>query len=522
MASIGIMDLKSDILFEFFNLVAATDAPHALPWAEPGPLRYHLGWIRLAHVCRLWRTLLIDEMPSLWAQVVCNLPSHTHDTVLERAQTQPLSLALNIDDTFGDGSNHIPSDQRLPSEHTLRFHLRDFGVANVTRARNFRAGSFGYDWLPVFKGVHLPHLNRVDLHQERRYGDKTPVALLLPLDAPNLTSVKLHHIAATFTSTSIRGLTIHGTSMFCTREWSLLEVLRSLKQLEYLELEMRPSKMVDWNSQATSPIELASLKHIHVYGDEQANITALIELLETPSPLEEHTYYVHIEPEGWERFVRVLGPMLRQKAFNALFFADDDSQIVASTFVAVDKPEDYPGSAVQEVTLEVEHGSDNERVKAISAAMLAHIDGARIEQIIFGYKIPDEKVGNARNALRGFHAVTSFAALTHDTLKVLRASDDGHLFPNLSLLVATIEKRYDPDAERLWDLDSLRAWWDLLCTVLEDRIRAGVPIPRIRLASNASPITPTDALREVEVEGLVKVLSLVPEVEDTRKVFETT
>ncbi|KZV61300.1 hypothetical protein PENSPDRAFT_659012 [Peniophora sp. CONT] len=521
MAPIGILSLKSDILFEFFNLVAATDAPHALPWADPGPLRYHLGWVRLTHVCRLWRTVLVDEMPSIWARAVCYMAPHAHDAILARTLHQPLSLTLNESDIFGDASR-----QRLPSQHTLRDRLRDFGVANVTRARSFRAATFGWDWIPVLKGVHLPHLTHMELLQERPYGDATPAALLIPLDAPNLTSVKLNEFAATFTSTSIRSLTLHGNSMFCTREWSLLGVLGSLTQLEYLELEMQPPQVADWRSQATSPIELASLKTIRVYGTENADVAGLVELLEIASPLEEHIYYAHIKPEGWERFVRALGPILRQPTFNALHLIDDDQQIVASTSVAIDDLAQYPqpSTAVEEheVILEVEHGSDSERVRAISAALLAHIDRTGIEQIVLnllGYNIRDEKVHNARNALREFHAVTSFAALTHNALKVLRASEDGYIFPRLSLLVAIMENKEHRGG---WDVESLSAWWNLLCDVLEGRIHAGIPISRVRLVSNASPVIRTHALRQVEDEGLARVTHLVSEVEDTRKVFEST
>ncbi|KZV59133.1 hypothetical protein PENSPDRAFT_660128 [Peniophora sp. CONT] len=509
------MSLKNDILLELFNLVAETDSPYALPWADPGPLRYHLGWIRLTHVCRLWRTLLIDDMPSLWARVICHLPPHTHDTVLARAQNQPLSLTVSLDATFGDQSFYSPLNQRPPPKHPLRDCLRDFCLTNITRARSIDARSCRWNWIPDFRDLQLPHLTHIELYQAQPIGDATPVAYLLPLDAPKLVSVKLQHIAATFTSTSIRSLTLHGNAIFCAREWSLLHVLESLKQLSFLELEMRPPQAVDWRTRVTSLIELACLKHVHLYGSANANIAVLFELLEMPSLLEEHLYCVHFEPEGWEHFVGALGPVLHPPAFNALYIVDNKTEIVASTFVAVEKPELYPDNgAIQEVTLEVEHGEATEVAEAITAAMLAHVHRQRIEQIVFGPVISDEKVDDARKALRGFHAVTSFAALSFDTLKVLRASEDGPIFPRLSLLTVSDGRR--------WDVESLGAWWNLLCAVLEDRIHAGVPISRIRLASYASPIPPTDALREIEDEGLARVKQLVNEVEDTRTVFEST
>ncbi|VDB94310.1 unnamed protein product [Peniophora sp. CBMAI 1063] len=509
MASTGILSLKNDTLFELFALVAATDPPHALPWGDPGPLKYHIGWVRLSHVCRLWRKLLVDEMPSLWARIACRLP-RALDTVLSRAQDQPLILTTDI--TWG-------SSLRLPPKHDLHDRLYELCITHITRAGNLDAQNVSMDWVGPLSGKYLPLLKKIDAYHLRPWGDQTPTASLFPLDAPNLKSVRLRDIAVTFTSQSIRELTLNGREIFSHEQWSLIDVLGSLRtSLEFLELEMRPPKAINWRAQATAPFTLERLKHIHLYGSGNANLTELVTLLGVTVPLEDHNYYAHLEPEGWERFVYGFGPILRQPSFNALHLTDD-GRVFASTFVAIENPEHYPSSASQEASLEVEYAGDGARAKAITTGLLKHLEHPCIEQIIFATDAPDERLGDIRDALRPFEAVTSFAALSHHSLKVLRAGDDDHgpILPSLSLLVASMEEKYGDDK---WDAESLKAWWDMLCDILEDRVRAGLTAPRIRLCSNATPIAVTEALKGVDEEGLARLKELVPGLEDTRKIFE--
>ncbi|KZV64656.1 hypothetical protein PENSPDRAFT_757075 [Peniophora sp. CONT] len=80
--------LKPDILVIIFEIFAK-DTP-------PGD-RHPLGWIRLAHVNREWRALILD-LPVLWGRVLCSFRSQgAFRTILSRSRTAPLHIWIGDD-----------------------------------------------------------------------------------------------------------------------------------------------------------------------------------------------------------------------------------------------------------------------------------------------------------------------------------------------------------------------------------------------------------------------------------------
>ncbi|KAA1470100.1 hypothetical protein DENSPDRAFT_928624 [Dentipellis sp. KUC8613] len=84
--------LPPEILLQFFLCLRAVDIPSRRTRS--------LGWIRVTHVCHLWRTLAL-RTPMLWAEVIVTLRRGTIEHLLRRAAGVPLFVrgfyATNLD-----------------------------------------------------------------------------------------------------------------------------------------------------------------------------------------------------------------------------------------------------------------------------------------------------------------------------------------------------------------------------------------------------------------------------------------
>lgn len=493
-----ILTLSADILCDLVDLVVQADPPYIVSW---DPVAYHLGWLRLTHVCNVWRSLIVNDMPFLWSRNVCTLPP-AHRVMLERAKGLPLTLMLDAQELC-----EFPT-LRLPPQHPLHSRVREFALAHINRARAMQTYSFDSRLGARLTAVPLPELKSVIFHRERPCEDHSVLALL----APKLLSATLHDIAPTFTSTSIRHLALRGSSIFSALHWSLLDILRPLMCLEFLELEMNPICAVHWGSPATSPVSLPMLDHMHVHGNTNARLSSLVECLSISFPVAEHAYFAHIEPTGWESFIEGLGHILHHASFNALFLAYDGVQIAASVFAAADGAE-YSHCAPQS-TLEVVHGSDTNQMPAIAAAMLACCHRERIVQLVIGHDLMGGHEAEIRDALRNLRRVVCLVLLSPHALDILELNGGAPLFPNLTSLVITMETMYDFGTR--WMVESLQEWWDRVRQILQHRVDCGVPVALLRITSRETFGPWEKGLLEVDADGRVRAAKLVNTLMDTR------
>ncbi|KZV64516.1 hypothetical protein PENSPDRAFT_757227 [Peniophora sp. CONT] len=504
----SVMSLKEDILFELFTLIAATDVPHPLPWVNPGPLKYYLGWVRLTHVCRLWRAILVDEMPGVWAAAVCRLPS-AHSIMLARARNRPLTLNLNIS---------LNENLCLPSGHIHHERLYKFAIVNLAQADAFHAlyGIPDRNWVPVLEDQHLPLLKYLELKQKQSHGHDSRLAMLHSFDTPNLVWARLEDIAITFTSTTIRHLSVLGHVMFCTPEWSILDVLSRLPLLEWLSLDQKPPERADYSQYKGPAISLDRLETCRLYGNANANLAEFYSHLSlSPQVLSQmdELYFVHdtAEADGWENdFIATFGPSLNTPLFDSLI-ASDDGNVFVGTFPAMEKPELAPRQGRdRHVALELHHNGEGAALR-IGLAVLALVERAHIKHLAFGFPIPDVHTNLALEALREFSAITSFTAMRRDVLKLLTAQEDGHIaFPKLEILHAVMELPLDETM--------LQEWWDRLVQVLDERSSAGAPIRRLRLADDWRQVEWNEDLSVVDAVGMERAKLLVPDIVDERSV----
>ncbi|KZV69710.1 hypothetical protein PENSPDRAFT_686104 [Peniophora sp. CONT] len=138
---------------------------------EPEGCVYSLGWVRLGHVCRSWRSVLLD-MRSLWAKDICTLNNVAMAVFLHRAQRRPLNL--DFDSATGE---HM---RRMGSRAERAALLQ----ANVPKARTIRLTRFRGD-ITYLDGQALPLLEVLDLSLT------SPRPRELAINAPNLRRVKL-------------------------------------------------------------------------------------------------------------------------------------------------------------------------------------------------------------------------------------------------------------------------------------------------------------------------------------------
>ena len=86
-----ISGLNLDLLRAIFELIANNDRPH------PRRAAVEECWMKIGHVCRSWRMVLLD-MPNLWARDVCAFGVLApFDALLERARNASLHLVFSSD-----------------------------------------------------------------------------------------------------------------------------------------------------------------------------------------------------------------------------------------------------------------------------------------------------------------------------------------------------------------------------------------------------------------------------------------
>ncbi|KAA1475936.1 hypothetical protein DENSPDRAFT_806456, partial [Dentipellis sp. KUC8613] len=78
--------LPPEVLTNIFGILKKVDIP---PTTKPDGPGYHIGWLRLTHVCSQWRSVALHS-PCLWTDVIFSLGSNWAEESLQRSRTAPI------------------------------------------------------------------------------------------------------------------------------------------------------------------------------------------------------------------------------------------------------------------------------------------------------------------------------------------------------------------------------------------------------------------------------------------------
>ncbi|VDC01288.1 unnamed protein product [Peniophora sp. CBMAI 1063] len=253
--------------------------------------RGSLGWIKCSHVCRSWRSILLD-MRSLWAKVVGILPAAIPET-LERAGNRPLHLTLR--ETLERRIPYIPWTS-LDSVETIRsIHIVFTLSADDTDKYVELTYLLHHTTHPILEEVDI--FGNMAIHTESFHRD-----LAASLDAPMLRTLRLNNFFTFFRSCPLTTLSLAFNEYHDEAEpemplRTLLKVLRRVRDtLEDLELRDCFSRAsVDVSRAAgLAPIVMPRLRRMRLVG-RTPDLDALLNCLETPSGCA--TYYRAVDKD---------------------------------------------------------------------------------------------------------------------------------------------------------------------------------------------------------------------------------
>ncbi|VDC02084.1 unnamed protein product [Peniophora sp. CBMAI 1063] len=273
--------LPRDIIYELFVWAALEDPSGCKAHSAEGlPNEFELGWMKLTHVCHLWRTVGI-EAALLWASVV----STFHDAAIaEELSSRARNCALSID-IIGGWDVESTSAHRAASAF-------EWAIANLDRAHTIRASLAHYldpshtqALLPIIDGRHLPNLRDLTLVSKRFSPTSQPESFIL--NTPALQSADLINALPSPSSAgfhNLRDLSIRFDSgaIYLTSH-QLMKLLRATPGLESLSLKLyhrgRRIYSAEWNgSAADSEIIDVHLEHLKVLSFASTNCAQLCDL----------------------------------------------------------------------------------------------------------------------------------------------------------------------------------------------------------------------------------------------------
>ncbi|KAK7051578.1 hypothetical protein VNI00_004557 [Paramarasmius palmivorus] len=196
---------------------------HCIPFRHSDPKATSVGWLAFSHVCRLWRSIALND-GKLWTYIHVN-NHHLAETMLERSKAAPLDVRM----PWTWNPDRLDTKRLLEKLRHQLFriqHLQLFAYNNNTE---------------FFHALVQP---APSLHSLEVVGNVTNVLLLpddfLARNAPLLTSLRLRHTYLPWNSpllTRLTALDLSGdgvTNIPTARQ--LLQVLRVLTRLEFLRL----------------------------------------------------------------------------------------------------------------------------------------------------------------------------------------------------------------------------------------------------------------------------------------------
>ncbi|KZV69566.1 hypothetical protein PENSPDRAFT_479824 [Peniophora sp. CONT] len=576
----SIYALPNEIICEIFGVVAILEptptkrsqrSSHMWPpTASRVDLVRELAWIRLGHVCRRWREVLL-KMSDLWGRIAFTYPNRrAFSTLLARAAEAPLDIVI-LERSY-DASKLSPEQEEL-------------ALARIPRARSLTLQrSMEPKLIQCFPAEPMLHLRILDLHIDyyisnyppSRDRNSAPVKpsrdAKLRIYAPNLKTAAFTLIRSTLSSVhsdvsvipalrfklpTLRHLTIRlqdKTTDISDLTW-LVSLLQTSPLIEDLTIALQLTKCrPSWDSLFEGrPVRLKHLKHLKLEESGKAHLAPLMHHICRSSrllSLDAHfgsfrgmtTDFGNEEAEATQ-FVRSFsGQVCRptDRAF-AISTASEVEGIAMLSGPALDDPakfvmrEDRQPNLENGVEVSIAIGGRSQSYSWFDEFLEGIQNPEHIEQLYVDVNSTNNNYSDwmediQDNLLLGMTAVRtvylsepfSENATGLDALGVLELdpSQEGVIFPTLETLLVRLE--LDSTEAPYTSRDTIREryeeWWDTLASILENRHEEDVPVRTLRILGSWKSQSVREMLRELEEEMLARVMEVVENVVDERMV----
>ncbi|VDB96194.1 unnamed protein product [Peniophora sp. CBMAI 1063] len=579
---LSIYALPNEILCEIFSILAT---------AEPTPIkreerRYHvwpptasrvdlvkeLGWIRMSHVCRRWREVLL-KMSDLWARIVFSYPNRKAlSTLLARAADAPLDI------TISERSYDAPKLKPEQEELALRCIPR---AQSLTLQHTMEP-----KLLQCFPAEPMPHLRRLDLHLDyntsnylSRRGQSDSTANVKPstdaklrIYAPNLEiatlTFKRSKIGSVYSDVSVipelrfkfpalrhLDVRVKDQTHDITDLYWLASLLRSSPLIERLSFRLQLEKArPNWDKLFdVNPFRLKHLKHLKFEESAKAHLAPFMHHICRSSQLvslDAHfgtfmgmtTTYGDEESEAAKFVEGFSGQLCRPQ--DRAFAISTPSEVLGIALLsgpALDDPakfikrEDRPPDLDAGVEVGLALGRSSGSYSWFDYLVEGVQNSKQIEQVYIDLNSTNNNYSDwmediqenllvHMTAVRTLYLSEGFSegASGLDALGVLELGDDydGVIFPRLETLLVRVEldSTEGPYTSKGTIRERYEEYWETLVSTLESRHEEGAPIRTLRILGTWKSEAVREMLRELEDEMLARATDVVEDVVDERVV----
>lgn len=569
--------LPNEILCEIFSTVALLEPTPAKrsqrpsymwpPTASRVDLVKELAWIRLSHVCRRWREVLL-KMSDMWGHIAFTYPNRrAFSTLLTRAADAPLDIVAL---------------QRSYDAPELSPEQEEVALACIPRARSLKLQRAMEPKLlqsfPAEPLLHLRHLDlNVDYHALTLRSRYSQAALMNPardaelrIYAPNLETATFTLIRnkpnTSFADVSVipvfrlrfpalRHLTVRvkdETTDISDLTW-LVSLLQSAPLIENLTVALQLTKLrPNWDSLFEgSLVRLRDLRHLKLEESAKAHLAPLVHHICRSSQLISlqasfgsfrgmTTSYGDEEREATE-FVRGFsGQVCRptDRAFSictpsevtGISFLSGPALQNPATFV---KREDRPPGLESGTELSIALGSRSRSYSWFPEFVEGVQNTEQIEQLYVDINSTNNNYGDwmehiQEDLLMGMTAVRtvylselfSNQATGLDALGILELDvyQEGVIFPALETLLVRVEldALEGPYTSRGTIRERYELWWATLTSILESRHEEDVPLQTLHILGSWKSESVREMLRELEDKMLARLADVVENIVDER------
>ncbi|TFY58185.1 hypothetical protein EVG20_g8247 [Dentipellis fragilis] len=240
--------LPPEVLTTIFGILKKLDPP---PNTKPDGPGYHIGWLRLTHVCSQWRTVALHS-PCLWTNVIFSLGSDWAEESLRRSRMTPIVFKFVPSKPWAPRRASLARMNLagLIAQHLHHMRVLDLRTETDNKGLEFICASLRGE-APVLEKIdvsNLPSSLLINSIRSRAQNHPHGRVLSLPI-APRLRHLQLWHFHFSWSSLVFKNLLYlslgrsHGHSAdsedheYAPQDFQqLLCALTQMPALEFLEL----------------------------------------------------------------------------------------------------------------------------------------------------------------------------------------------------------------------------------------------------------------------------------------------